>query len=360
MSLLVQVIRAKCLWRQGSSSHAFAVFVNMHTSMEFHSRTIYRHACTKSVRTKVEATTESDDEKAAAAAYMHAWQDEIVKEEEKEDVKEEVKEEYVEVEEEEEDMHDMHGMLNEEEKMILKEGHDRCFLKRIFAIYAEHRPTVPMDEVVETVDQVGSDVKDFYQALCTMHGLAALRPTWEPDDSRPDWVPEFLLRDRSGVVDAVPLAERMEPPEDDVGPSAARPKHQPMPKVVIRPAKVPYKAPAPEPIRPVVPPPPPAVPPVPVHARVMPPPPRPVQVPVAWWPPVPPPAAKPRPRQYEERRRKAGSSHACFFSCMSPSYTFTHARKILAGPIPTRASTTGLESKNGSKGLTSSFMHACI
>ena len=33
MSLLVQVIRAKCLWRQGSSSHAFAVFVNMHTSM---------------------------------------------------------------------------------------------------------------------------------------------------------------------------------------------------------------------------------------------------------------------------------------------------------------------------------------
>ena len=135
---------------------------------------------------------------------MHAWQDEIVKEEEKEDVKEEVKEEYVEVEEEEEeDMHDMHGMLNEEEKMILKEGHDRCFLKRIFAIYAEHRPTVPMDEVVETVDQVGSGVKDFYQALCTVHGLAALRPTWEPDDARPDWVPEFLLRDRSGVVDAV-------------------------------------------------------------------------------------------------------------------------------------------------------------
>ena len=249
---------------------------------------------------------------------------EETKEEEMEETKEEEMEE-VDEEVEEESMHDTESMhahdMSLEEKKILSEGHARCFLKRIFAIYAEHRPTVPIDEVVETVEQTGDELETFYMALCTVHGLQAVLPTWEPPDDRPDWMPEFLMRDGTGRVPepVAPLACE--------GPMDARPKHVPKPKVVIRPARVPYtpaagpaKAAVPEPNAPepaVLAPPPPPPPPPPRAPKMVPmPPPRPVHTPVAWWPaPPPPPAAKPcRPRpvpakswNHADRRRKAGS-----------------------------------------------------
>ena len=180
-----------------------------------------------------------------------------------------------------------------EEKKILSEGHARCFLKRIFAIYAEHRPTVPIDEVVETVEQAGDELEAFYMALCTVHGLRAGLPTWEPPDDRPDWMPEFLMRDGTGRVPDLVAPEPAVVAGE--GPMDARPKPVPKPKVVIRPARVPYtpaaKAAVPEPNAPVLAPPPP---PPPAPPRLVPlPPPRPVHTPVAWWPaPPPPPAAK--------------------------------------------------------------------
>ncbi len=289
------------------------------------------------------------------------------KEEEMEDIEEEVKDENEDMHEEG-DTHDTESMhahdMSLEEKKILSEGHARCFLKRIFAIYAEHRPTVPIDEVVETVEQAGDELEAFYMALCTVHGLRAGLPTWEPPDDRPDWMPEFLMRDGTGRVPDLVAPEPAVVAGE--GPMDARPKPVPKPKVVIRPARVPYtpaaKAAVPEPNAPVLAPPPP---PPPAPPRLVPlPPPRPVHTPVAWWPaPPPPPAAKPsRPRPPPERswnrdrRRKAGSLTYMHDVVSFHAHSRMHAI-ILAGPSSARPSTTTLESKSGKgEGLTSSVL----
>lgn len=207
----------------------------------------------------------------------------------------------------------MHVRLTEEEEGVLREGHARCYVSRICAIYTGK---ITEEKLQHILEKIKGKEKDFYVGLCAKFSIAPQLPLWLPDPNRPDWMPDFLLRDRSGNFDAA--RSTAAPANDDA--DVCPPKLMvAKPKVVIRPAKVPYvpkpapaAAPAPKPeatapapagaeywspqvLRPVRllrPPAPKVRPPNPEpgtpKVTVPPPPPKPSVVPEQWWPPAPP------------------------------------------------------------------------
>lgn len=207
----------------------------------------------------------------------------------------------------------MHVRLTDDEERVLREGHARCFVSRISAIY---RGKISEEKLQDILEKIKGKEKEFYVRLCAKLAIPPQRPLWLPDPDRPEWMPEFLLKDGGGNASA--KSER-----STAAPAPSPPKLlAATPKVQIRPAKVPYapkpaaaeanspppkpEAPAPaeakavasvwsphvlQPVRLLRPPQPkvrpPAEPPAPKTA-VPTPPPKPSVVPEQWWPPAPP------------------------------------------------------------------------
>lgn len=197
----------------------------------------------------VRSSPEAVDEEASAAAGSGTVKNEDEEEKEEEESKTDSEESPA-------------PAPTDQEKRELQEGYNRCYAKRIFKLFADHRPTVPLDEVVETVEQCQHDLCGFYKSLCHAHGLVVGRPVWEPPDDNLDFLPACLSRDREGQpVDMAFRAQRQSPPPREPAKAAAKPK------VVITPAKVKYqpepKPAGPKPPGPKPPPPPPTPPPTP-------------------------------------------------------------------------------------------------
>ena len=211
----------------------------------------------------------------------------------------------------------MHVRLTEEEERVLREGHSRCYVSRICAIY---EGKITQEKLRGILDKIVGKEEDFYLGLCSKFVISPQRPLWLPDPDFPDYMPDFLLRDSRGNS----LGSERSTATPSPGPKLLASR----PKVMIRPAKVPYtpkpaaaNPPAPTPEAPVAPPPgepaaeaketgappPPQYwspqvlqptrllgPPAPRFWQprpplgIPPPPPKPAVVPQEWWPPAPP------------------------------------------------------------------------
>ena len=126
----------------------------------------------------VRSSPEAVDEEASAAAGSGTVKNEDEEEKEEEESKTDSEESPA-------------PAPTDQEKRELQEGYNRCYAKRIFKLFADHRPTVPLDEVVETVEQCQHDLCGFYKSLCYAHGLVVGRPVWEPPDDNLDFLKEF-------------------------------------------------------------------------------------------------------------------------------------------------------------------------
>lgn len=126
----------------------------------------------------------------------------------------------------------MHALRPDDldEAAVRKEGYDRCFKQRIYELYQKNTE-MPVEEVNRIVEGT-NDLKHMYRDLCIRYGVVPGIPLWVPPPDRPDWLPDFLLRqDDKKKVDAKEEDEESDgPPDETFKPPA--PKY----KVQIRPA----------------------------------------------------------------------------------------------------------------------------
>ena len=80
-----------------------------------------------------------------------------------------------------------------DEAALRKEGYDRCFKERIYALYQQNTE-MSVEEVDRIVERSKDNLEDTYRELCFKYQAVPGIPMWVPPYDRPDWLPEFLLQ----------------------------------------------------------------------------------------------------------------------------------------------------------------------
>lgn len=210
----------------------------------------------------------------------------------------------------------MHALRPDDldEAAVRKEGYDRCFKQRIYELYQKNTE-MPVEEVDRIVEGT-NDLKHMYRDLCIRYGVVPGIPLWVPPPDRPDWLPDFLLRqDDKKKVDAKEEDEESDgPPDETFKPPA--PKY----KVQIRPAAKQASRPKGQPSMP-------ARPPVPPKPPVMVPAPPPAPAPKPMDPP-------PRPVRVIWLETQTTGQVVCMHGVCSCIHSCTHAYMLKCGRLP--------------------------